>query len=166
MVTSPVSVTAGELENLEIFPVGVCAGSRGGVGLGMCAWLKEKTSVPITSVVAPMGNSRRSVLASAVEPVASELLVSLSPLVRKEGGLVFSSGLLLKSSVVPFRPDVSSEEAVRAREGLSSANVDTAGEVVAEGDSREDSEVVLARGVGRVLGTFSGPLLLRAVFSV
>lgn len=160
MVTSPVSVTAGELENLEIFPVGVCAGSRGGVGLGTCTWLKEKTSVPITSVVAPVGNSGRSVLASAVEPVASEPLVSLSPLVRKEGGL------LLKSSVVPFRPDVSSEEAVRAREGLSSANVDTAGEVVAEGDSREDSEVVLARGVGRVLGTFSGPLLLRAVFSV
>lgn len=105
-------------------------------------------------------------LVSAVELVASELLVSLGSTVRKGGGLASMSELVVKSCVFFHRLDVSSEGVGGEKEVLSSTNVEDAGREVLTGeDSREESEIVSSTEGGLVLAAFSGPMLLRAVSS-
>lgn len=123
----------------------------------MCAGLEDVTSVP---VVTPGGISERSELASSAEPLASELLVSVTPVIRTEDGLVSTSG-----SVVLFRLDVSRNDVVKAKEGLSCVNADMEAEVMTVDDVSKGSEIILSTEGGLVLGTFSGPLLLTAMTS-
>lgn len=113
-----------------VLPAGECGNSVDSAGMGICVGLED------TSAVTLAGSSESSEFISVVELFPAEILLSLTPVVRRGDGLLAVSMLALTTLEVFVRPEVGSEGVTAEKEAGSSVETkDTVGADSGEGSA-------------------------------